>query len=330
MKANQRTTSLGFTLIELLVSLVITTIIVTILVTVTVTSLDIWNRSRSEVRASLQGKAMIDSMAADFESMAVRSGNNFQWLFAQFDGENIDYVGDEDKGPNRDLYLSPAALDLIFFSAATDRYDGNVGDANKDKVGDISGIGYKLVYKDPISDDSVPNLPDNYKTFVLYRKLVNPKHTFNKLLGQTALKNAFDILPNDPDEKASNQDIDANKNFVCENVYQFTVKFYVNAVDKNSKTRNVPITLSSTNKTFIVSGNGLVGPTGANTGLTADFTDAALAAGKITSVEVSLTVLTDFGLKQLQGRSFSDSAKLSDFISQNSYQYSKLIPVPSY
>jgi prepilin-type N-terminal cleavage/methylation domain-containing protein len=311
MKANHSKTSHGFTLVELLVSMVITTIIITILVTVTVTSMDIWNRSRAEVRASLQAKAMVDSMAADFESMVVRRGNDFQWLFAEF-APTTNSDGDVD-GPNGNL--SPSALDLIFFSAATDRYDGKIGDPVTDKGGDVSGIGYKLVYKDPIGETN----NDKYKTFVLYRKIVNPDETFKNLLGQLNLKTAFT-----PYSSGGVNSVEAKENFVCENIYQFTVKFYVDAVDNDNRTRNIPITPSSTNKTFIVSGTGLVGPTGVK-----DFTDAALAAGKITSVEVSLTVLTDGAIKQLRGRSFEDE-QLSDFIAENSYQYSKLIPVPSY
>ncbi|MDP4645929.1 MAG: type II secretion system GspH family protein, partial [Akkermansiaceae bacterium] len=66
----------GFTLIELLVAMAITTLIVTVLVSITSLALDTWNRSRSEIRASRQAKAMVDSMASDFESMVSRRGNN--------------------------------------------------------------------------------------------------------------------------------------------------------------------------------------------------------------------------------------------------------------
>lgn len=316
MKENSRTTSHGFTLIELLVSMVITTIIITVLVTVTVTSLDIWNRNRAEVRASLQGKAMIDAMAADFESMTVRRGNNFQWLFAEF--------APPDGGPNDNE--SPSALDLIFFSAATDRYNGQIGedevDENGDKAdkgGDISTVGYKLVYKDPIGNDS----EDKFRTFVLYRKLVNPDETFQNLLGSADLKAAFA-----PYASGGAQAIDEKKNFVCENVYQFTVKFHVDVEiqDPSDNTRTITqqasVTLNS-GEEFIVTGNGLTSPPVSNA--SAD----ELAAGRLTAVEVSLSVLTDFGIKQMRGRTFSDS-QLSDFIAENSYQYSKLIPVPSY
>lgn len=306
MKAHQRTTSHGFTLIELLVSMVITTIIITVLVTITVTSLDIWNRNRAEVRASLQGKAMVDSMAADFESMVVRRGNDFQWLVADF-APPID-------GPNNNL--SPSALDLIFFSAATDRYNGNVGDLNDDKGGDISGIGYRLIYKDPIGDDS----EDKFKTFVLYRKLVNPDDTFTNLLGKADLKTAFN-----PYLAGGVDSIEAKKNFVCENVYQFTVKFHIDVkVTTNgiTTTQHTAVALDSSGQ-FIVTGNGLTSPAAAT------FTPEQLATGRLAAVEVSLTVLTDAAIKQMRGRNFT-TTQLSDFIAENSFQYSKLIPVPSY
>ena len=211
MKPNFRKPSTGFTLIELLLSMVITTIIISILVTVTVVSLDIWNRSRSELRASNQAKAMIEAMSADFESMVVRRGNDFQWLFAEF--------SPPDDGPND--HLSPNALNLIFFSAATDRYNGQIGE-DADLGGDISNIGYQLIYKDPISDQDV----DSYKTFVLYRKIIDPKPTFENTLGRVDLKTAFETFTGNPATA-----VGSVENFVCENVYQFTVKFHVDIVN---------------------------------------------------------------------------------------------------
>lgn len=311
MKANHSKTSHGFTLVELLVSMVITTIIITILVTVTVTSMDIWNRSRAEVRASLQAKAMVDSMAADFESMVVRRGNDFQWLYTEY--------AIPTGGPNGNL--SPSALDLIFFSAATDRYEGKIGDLNVDKGGDVSGIGYKLVYKDPIGETN----NDKYKTFVLYRKIVNPDDTFKNLLGQSNLKTAFA-----PYSSGGLNSVESKENFVCENVYQFAVKFHVDvtipdptAPTTKTITSNTTVSLKDGEK-FIITGNGLTSPASSPA-----VTAAQLAAGRINAVEISLTVLTDAAVKQLRGRTFT-AEQMSDFIAENSYQYSKLIPVPSY
>jgi prepilin-type N-terminal cleavage/methylation domain-containing protein len=302
MKPNSRKHSNGFTLIELLLSMVITTIIISILVTVTVVSLDIWNRSRAELRASNQGKAMIEAMSADFESMVVRCGNDFQWIFAEFSPPA--------DGPNSNL--SPNALNLIFFSAATDRYNGQIGEG-ADLGGDISNIGYQLTYKDPISDEDV----DNYKTFVLYRKIIDPKPTFENTLGRVDLKTAFETYTANPANA-----VDSMENFVCENVYQFTVKFHVDIL-KNNQTFSVGVSLED-NQQFILTGDTITSPA-----VTGRATIEEIAAGRLTAVEVSLTVLTDGAIKQLRGRNFNDD-QLSDFIAENSYQYSKIISVPSY
>ena len=150
----RRTAGKGFTLIELLVAMTITTIIVGILVSITSLALDTWNRSRSEIRAARQGKAMIDSMARDFESMVVRSGNSFEWLLAESDPDT--------KGPKGNG--SPTSVDLTFFSTATDRYNGQIGDATVDLGGDVSTIGYQLIYKDPISSASDDEFKTPYST----------------------------------------------------------------------------------------------------------------------------------------------------------------------
>ncbi|MGC4017252.1 MAG: prepilin-type N-terminal cleavage/methylation domain-containing protein [Luteolibacter sp.] len=189
----------GFTLMELMVAMAITTIIVTILVGITSVSVDAWTRSRAEVRANRQGKAMTDAMAADFQAMVTRKGNSFEWLYANL-------KRDSDL-PGSSKVKSNNASSLIFFTAATDRYS-NTTDAG----GDVSCVSYKLDYKDPVSG----NTSTSYDTFALYRMLVEPNETFTSLLGQTDLYTAF-----------GSRNVSDVKNFVCENVYQFTLKFNV-------------------------------------------------------------------------------------------------------
>jgi len=311
----------GFTLIELLVAMAITTIIITILVSITGLSLDTWNRSRSEIRAARQGKAMIDSMSRDFESMVVRKGNSFEWLFAKFNPST--------DGPNGTS--SPNAADLVFFSAATDRYNGNIGVANRDLGGDVSTIAYQLAYKDPIAGSS----DDRFKTFVLYRKIINPDVTFEKTLGigfdpaspgTTTLLNEAQKASADKD--TSGTAIDNESNFICENVYQFTLTFHIEVTRADGSLATVPVPLggsSNATKLFKIAGSGLHMDSGISGGT--GITNVMLKAGRLTSVEVSLTVITDFGLAQMRKRTFSGTDK-DDFIAENSYQFSKLIPVP--
>ena len=302
MKTRSKNSPRGFTLIELLVAMAITTIIVTVLVSVTALALDTWNRSRAEVRAARQAKAMIDSMARDFESFVSRKGNNFEWLHAKSEPPA--------DGPNDQI--SPNAVDLIFFSAATDRYDGNIGAAFPDNNGDVSTVGYRLAYKDPIAGED----EDNYKTFVLYRKIVNPDDTFANILGKEELRMAFDAVGNSIEEES---------NFICENVYQFTVSFHVSLTkaDGTTSSISVPVGLgASAAEEFSVMGTGIE-----STFIPAGLTIDDLKAGRLTGAEISITVLSDFGLQQMRRRSFSD-AELEEFIAKNSYQYSKLVSLP--
>ncbi|MDE0837167.1 MAG: prepilin-type N-terminal cleavage/methylation domain-containing protein [Akkermansiaceae bacterium] len=309
MKTRSKNSAKGFTLIELLVSMAITTVIITILVSVTAMSLDVWNRSRSEIRAARQGKAMIDTMARDFESLVVRKDNAFEWLYA--------ISKPTAEGPKGNQ--SPNAIDLIFFSAATDRYDGKIGVADVDLGGDVSTIGYQLVYKDPIDSSTT----DDFKTFVLYRKLVDPKETFDDILGQATLDGKVDFISNGTDS------VSAEENFICENVYQFTITFHLRITDSSTtpatiKTVRVPVGQgSNSTKKFSITGGGIISES-AVTGATIP----EIKSAQLSAVEISLTVLTDFGLQQLRKRTFENDTAKAEYIAQNSYQYSKLVQVP--
>lgn len=305
MKTRSKNSKRGFTLIELLVAMAITTIIVTVLVSVTALALDTWNRSRAEIRAARQAKSMIDSMARDFESFVSRKGNSFEWLYAK--------SAPSSDGPKGSA--SPNAIDLIFFSAATDRYDGKIGTAD-DLGGDVSTVGYQLAYKDPIAGED----KEEYKTFVLYRKLVDPKETFDKILGQASIQNPF--------KDAGGEAIDKEENFICENVYQFTVTFHVNStVGTTIKPVAVPVGKSpDSTEEFRITGSGIQTtfvPKG-----TGAPNNEQLKAGRLAAAEISITVLSDFGLQQMRKRNFADDRELAEFIAKNSFQYSKLVQLP--
>ena len=311
MKTPSQTSRRGFTLIELLVAMAITTVIVTVLVSVTALALETWNRSRAEIRAARQAKSMIDTMARDFESFVSRSGNDFEWLYAK--------SAPPSEGPKGNL--SPNALDLIFFSAATDRYEGKIGDLDLDKGGDVSTVGYQLTYKDPIAGDD----EDAYKTFVLYRKIVNPNVTFANILGQASIKGPLEVAVNTGD---TGSEVDKEVNFICENVYQFTVTFHVNTTTTTGlKSVTVPVG-KGTNSTeeFRITGSGIktsFDPDGAK-----EPDNPQLKAGRLTAAEISITVLSDFGMQQMRRRSFSDDDELAEFIAKHSYQYSKVVQLP--
>lgn len=296
---------------ELMVAMAITTIIVTVLVSITSIALETWNRSRSELRASRQAKGMLEVMARDFEALVVRRGNNSEWLSAVYDIT----------GTSASSLPSPNAAKLIFFTAATDRYDGNIGKP-QDLGGDVSCVGYQLDYRDPIGRSG----SNEFATYVLSRLLVNPDETFRDLLGKPDLTAAF---------ASRATSLSDPKNFVCENIFQFTITFHVQVSQASSATPpvvtlvNVPIRLGKTNATqttnsFKINGTGIDTPFGGG-GLVSP---AELKGGKITAMEISATVVSDFGVDQLKRRRFSGNQQ-AEFLAKNSYQYTKLVQLPS-
>ena len=291
----------GFTLMELMVAMAITTIIVTVLVSITSIAIDTWNRSRAELRASRQAKSMVDTIARDFEALVTRRGNLNEWLSAT-----------SPTTPRGDKLISSNSADLVFFSGSTDRYNGDIG-SDDDKGGDVSCVGYRLDYRDPILSSG------SFKTFVLNRILVNPDDTFKDLLGKTDLTAAFSSYSSKLSEP---------QNFVCENVYQFTVTFHVEVIPQVTGTtvpvpETRPVTIgesgsSQVTRSFKIKGTGIE---------TIPTTSDELKAGKVKAVEISLTVISDTGIDQLRTRNFNDSQK-AEFLSKNSYQYSKVVQLP--
>jgi prepilin-type N-terminal cleavage/methylation domain-containing protein len=293
----------GFTLAELMVAMAITTIIVAVLVSITSVAVDTWNRSRAELRAARQARLMVDLMARDFESLVVRRGNAFEWLSATspqtLPGERV---------------TSSNAAELIFFSASTQRYNGEIG-GDDDNGGDVSCIAYRLDYKDPIDQGGTA-----YKSFVLNRLLVNPDETFENLLAQEDLETAF---------ASYSQDLEKPENFVCENIYQFTVTFHAEVAETTSgKTVTTPVAIplgagnNATAASFSLTGNGIDTPFVGDSGVSAD----QIRNARLKAVEVSATVLSDTAMDQIRKGAFNAN-EVEDFIARNSFHYSKRVGV---
>ena len=314
----------GFTLIELLVAMVITTIIVSVLVSVTSLAMDTWNRSRSELRAARQAKTIADSMANDFEALVTRRGNTNEWLSAIIDASTPTI------GPAN---LSNAnACRLVFFTAAADRYSGDIGTAFPTNAGDVSCVAYQLFYQDPLGSTK-----DAYKTFVLNRVLMHPHDTFLNLLGKTdatdltkSLDKIFTaacplatkppLFTSDPVTMAD------TKNFVCENLCQFALTFHVQVASTATPPviSDVPVTMGGAVKRFRILGSQI------DTDYSGDLS-ALVPTGRVTAIELSVSVVSDYGLDQIKKRTFTgadgDKAK-AKLLGQNIYQYSKRVQVP--
>ncbi len=299
----------GFTLIELLVAMGITTIIASVLISVTAVAVDAWNRSRAEIRAARQAKHMVDSMAKDFESLVTRKGNAFEWL----------YAATPPVLPGSTNQTSANASKLIFFTAATDRYNGKLN-TPEDRGGDVSCVGYNLAYQNPIDGSK-----DQFSTFTLYRLLVNPDATFENLLGKPDLEVAFQSY------SSSVADLE---NYVCENIYQYSVVFHVevarNVGTPTATKFTVPVSLGPTAgggrvTQFRLLGTGVVVASAPSASVTVE----EIKAGRLAAMEVSLTVISDFGMSQLRNGVTLKGNAMTKFMAKNSFQYSKLVELPS-
>lgn len=295
----------AFTLVELLVAMAITVLIVTVLVSITAIAMDTWNRSRSELRASRQAKAMIEALSNDFESIVAWSGNSFEWMVAESISE-ANLPGDSLKSTN--------AARLVLLTAVQDRYNGALSSQNA--RGDVSGVGYLLDFSNPISGGS-----NEFSTFVLKRHLVNPDAAFEFLLGQENLMTAFN-------GQYANA-LEAANSFVCENVYQFTATFQVEVVIPTT-TYVIPVPVSANGVSdFRLSGGG-INFTGSPSGLPRGVTDDDLRSGRLIGVDFSLTVLTDRAANRIRRGAFpTDPDLLNEFLTENSFNYSRFIPLTS-
>ncbi len=304
--------SRGFTLIELMVAMAITTVIVTVLVSITGVALDTWQRGRAEIRASRQAKSMLDTMAKDFESLVSRRGNNFEWLYSKVESEL----------PGPSANTSPNAAELIFFTAATDRYLGAIG-TEDDKGGDVSCVGYQLQYQDPVKGTE----EEKSSTFVLYRLLVNPDDTFKDLLGKDDLSGAFQSYDGKVKEV---------ENFVCENVYQFTLTYQVEVTQTTgsgatAKTTTIPVRVTlgenGAGKEFTLRGNGMEMPDISVGNIKPTVTSEELLAGRLTGVEIGITVLSDSAVIRLAQEGLSEKVR-EKILAQESFQYSRTVELP--
>lgn len=301
----------GFTLIELLVSMAITVVLLGVLVYMTGISMDTYRDSRNEIRASRQAKEALETIAKDLESLVSRSdGSTYEWLYAGVD--SMSGLGDASGPSGKDGQITNRAQ-IIFFTGATDRYNGEIGVDGVDMGGDISAVSYRLAYRDQIGDTA----DEKYAVFSLYRHLVNPDKTFgvNGVAGllavddlQVAYQNGFaagDLV---------------SSNFLVENIYEITLTFLVEYTPSGSAISKIERVSLMQNGSggydeFRLKGNKIV----------ADGPQAEeIENGRIVGAEVSITVLTDRGLTLAKKSGISRE----DLVKKHSYHYTKSITTP--
>jgi len=304
----------GFTMLELLVAMSVTVILLGMVTFMTGVSMDGYKGSRDKVLGGRQAKEALEAITQDFEAIVARAdGSDNMWLYAAVEPKlNGDTVGNTTlAGPaNKKIINAPR---LIFFTAAPDRYDGDIG-GDADNGGDVSAVSYRLVYRDQISG-AAANAVGAFPSFTLYRHLVDPDDTFTNVLGQANLTAA--VAP------AANQFTDAldftAENVLAENIYQLTITLLIqraNVVERFTIGGSAGL---QQYHSLVIRGNGIA--------TKADAASAEVAEeGQLVGVEIGMTVLSDRGLVMTQKGGMSRQ----DIINEYGTHYTDTISVPRF
>ena len=163
LKKSNRQARSAFTLIEIMVATVVMLILVGLVVEITFNVLNAWNRASGKLAANAEARIAMDFLTQDLQTAVLRN-NGQQWLRVE---------GPIDPNGN----YNDQTVSLKLFSPALDRPKQ---DAKGNEIyGDICAIGYRLAYKESYSSDN----KSGPKTFALYRSIVDPRTTFDSLLG---------------------------------------------------------------------------------------------------------------------------------------------------
>ncbi|MEC7235542.1 MAG: prepilin-type N-terminal cleavage/methylation domain-containing protein [Verrucomicrobiota bacterium] len=272
----------AFTLIEIMVATVVMIVLTGLVIQITSEVLKVWNRSSGKLSANAEARIAMDLLTQDLETAVFRN-NGQRWLEAR----QLD-LGDPLTGANF------KTTELRVFSPALDRVDG---------PGDICGISYLLDYRNPI-DGSV----DGDRTFVLYRHLVDPKTTFENLMGEPQ-QNKFNNT-----EWTADSTRDTGNNYLVSNIVDFRVDFYVEE-DGDSDTPR------------LVSGDVFFGGTDSTVGTSATSPAQAQFAKPLAYAEITLTIISDEVLSVIQNDVLAQTGfnNWREYISANSEVYTRRV-----
>lgn len=335
----------GFTLIELLTAMAITAILVSVIMQLTMQGIALWKSVNDDVNTTSTARIALQTMARDLESFQMKPGaNNYEWFNARKDTENdaadeIKVKGKRGKKKSRrakpeKLSYVPDSARFVFFACAPDRNPAVSSDESSRSgyrldlasasdregdpyLGDVNAVGYRLEYKDHIQNrDASEREGGVYPVFALYRHVVSQRRTFDSLLCQTDLYQAFRSEADDEE-----QDI------ICDNVVEMnlTVNFeYTASEAKDGRTAE-----KQSESVTVISSNGK----GKEISVTGD---AVVINGKeypnarLMSAHISVTVLTEEGAefveRMRQGK--ARPPKPVDFFARYTRQFSTAVSLP--
>ena len=251
-----KSSSLGFTLIEIMVATVIMIILVGLVVQITSSVLQVWNKSSGKLAANAEARIAMDLLTQDLETAVFRN-NNKQWLSVEGAKNPAGEVSD----------YTDQTVAVKLFSPALDRDTG--------ESGDICAIAYRLAFQ-PAYEGAKQN------TYVLYRKLIGPEKTFDKVMGSSG-DETQDRL--DDTDYWGDTAIIQDEHYLASNIVEFKVLIYTLDAAGNVYLEN------ATDDLKINSNYSFGGPS--------DTTSSPIYA------DIILTVVSDEGLRLLQEGKFT-------------------------
>jgi prepilin-type N-terminal cleavage/methylation domain-containing protein len=248
----------AFTLIEIMVATVIMVVLVGLVIQITSEVLKVWTRSSGKLSANAEARIAMDIITQDLETAVFRN-NGKQWLRVE--------APLDPGGPFTDQTVA-----LKLFSPALDR--------DQSVPGDICAIGYELNFGPAYSgaSDSV---------YALYRKIVDPKITFDNLMGSSGDAKQDSLTGG---EWNNIVDEPNRSNYLAGNILEFKVFLYVDDGTGTAKLLNANATTQKLNGIDFAYGQNPNNPDNS----VIEITDDLLYA------DVLLTVISDEGLKLLQ------------------------------
>lgn len=299
--------SRGFTLVELMISMTITLVIIGVLLSMTTVAVKGLKNSQNSTRTSRLANEVLSTITKDLEGIVIRSGNNYEWVLSNNSGASgVELGPDTEKEMQNPFQLS-------FFSAVTDRYNGQINVDGVDLGGDISMIRYKLIHQDQMEQGGY------YPVFAIYRQRIEPKDTFEKCLSKTDL-DKIDGLP----------EISERQNYLAENIYDLTVSFNFEYRQSNGSSGSsgstgyarIPIQMNGGFESLSIKGNEVLVD-----GVAIELPPGS-SSPRLSSADVSLMVLTDKGMNGLKRANIKDEIAFSKYLRQNGKQYSKTVILP--
>lgn len=288
----------GFTLVEVLVSSFLTLVIMAMLFGVLMGTISAWEGGTSNLKSSGDARFALDLIKTDLESMVARQTSfNQEWMMS---------------GPH-DTLGDGTVLNswLVFFSPSLDR------DKDLNPEGDIVSVSYRVAFKDPIVQNQNNQI---VRIFGLYKAMTTTVEAFNTVMDfPPAALLIADVSNPGYWTSSPTPTPDNSIGFLAPNVVNFEVAWWIRSPSTGNLVRidkNHYVRLSNQLVVYDLGGAEVTSVTG----------------GKIESAEVSLTTITDEGMRRLaffqeQGAAGQAGAQLGNLIEEFGQTHTMRIPI---